>query len=232
MESMRCIIDLDAMPWLELGGYDLKVLRVNDDFSYVSLARTPGGVVFPSHVHIGELDTFFLEGEAEITAGTLRKHYWTREPAGALHRASKSFVGERTLTETLALNHVWGPTMFVGEDDSVPPIISGHKVKAVSDAASRGGDPIAALMQPPISYYTETYESGIIDTTALPWLPSGYDGVEFKVLNVGDSGIFRMVIRADEGAVIPSRRYTSPADFLILSGGLEFGDGSAAPVNH
>jgi hypothetical protein len=211
------------------------LLRVNDDATWVGLVRSPSGSVFPPHIHIGSGDNFLLEGEVETAHGITSAGSWTLEPAGAIHRASETFAGERNLTDVRAVVHGNGPMVFLSEGGQAPFIFHGHTLRAI---ASLGAGGMADVVDQAISselpaaatdwIYTEGYESGIVDSTALPWLPSGYDGVQVKVLNVADDGSFRLIVKAEDGAAIPSRRYLAPADFFVLTGRIDLAGETAS----
>ncbi|MEC3947790.1 cupin domain-containing protein [Sphingobium sp. HWE2-09] len=227
--TTRVVIDVDAMEWTPFGmdGLDIKVLRINDNYSYIDLFRAKGGIIGGGHVHIGEAEIYFLEGEVETIAGAAGKGYWVHEPAGAMHRASKSFVGERTLVESISLNHVNGPIAMLNPDGTAGAIMFGQSLKAAITGDSKrlsGADLTEAM-------YREDYDSGIVDTAALDWAPSAYDGVSIKVMKVYEHGRFTVIVKAEDGAVIPIRRYTAPADFFILSGCIKFEDGVEASSN-
>ena len=133
MDTARVVIDVEAMEWMPTGfdGVEIKVLRLNEDFTYIDLYRAKSGLIGPSHVHVGSTEIYFLAGEVETVAGIAGKEHWVHEPAGAMHRASKSFVGERTISDAVSLNHVNGPMAFVGADGTVPPIIFGQSLKTM-----------------------------------------------------------------------------------------------------
>jgi hypothetical protein len=229
MDTARVIVDVQALEWMPTGfnGTEVKVLRLNDDFCYIDLYRAKGGLVGPSHVHVGPTEVYFLSGEVETVAGVAGKDHWVLEPAGAMHRASKSFVGERTITDAVSLNHVSGPMAFIGPDGTVPPLVYGQSLKTMmtGDNKRLSG---AALT---VAMYPENYNSGIVDTRALEWVPSGYDGVSIKVLKVYEHGRFTLIVKAEDGAVTPARHHTAPADFYVLSGCMKFEDQQEAPAN-
>jgi hypothetical protein len=203
MDTARLIVNVNAMEWMPTGldGTEVKLLRLNQDYSYIDMYRAKGGLVGQSHVHLGNTEVYFLSGDVETAAGIAGKDYWVLEPAGAMHRASKSFVGERTITDAVSLNHVSGPMAFIGPDGTVPPLIYGQSLKAMMSGDSKRLSG-AALTE---AMYPENYSSGIVDTKALEWVPSGYDGVSIKVLKVYEHGRFTVLIKSNDGAVITMR---------------------------
>ena len=220
----REIVDVNALEWHSREGISakLKVLHFNEDFSYVSITSSVAGDVGPPHVHVGPAEVFFLEGSVETAAGFAGKGYWVLEPAGAMHRAT------RTLTDGAALTHMKGPMLLLNQEGAAPLALYGQGMKATISGQSSGAMTPADLTN---VMYPEDYDSGVVHYEAMDWIPSGYEGVRFKVLHVGEDGWFSLFIEADDGTVIPRRRYTSPADFYVVSGCLRFADGDA-PADH
>jgi hypothetical protein len=239
MDESRIIIDTDAMPWVESGaaldgGHGTKILRINDNFSYIDLFRapaSPAGVVGPPHVHIGDTEVFILSGEVETVAGTATDNWFVHEPAGALHRASKAFAGERALSEITAFNHVSGAMTFVEPDGTVQPIVFGQSLQAAINASSGSTRAVVSDQVDADAIYRDDYPYGGVDTNLMEWMPSGYDGVAMKVLKVYRSGRFTLLLRGDDGSVIPARKYSAPVDYFVLSGCLSFED-QDAPVHN
>jgi quercetin dioxygenase-like cupin family protein len=67
----------------------------------------------------------------------------------------------------------------------------------------------------------------LVDTEALEWVPTP-GGNALKVLRVSEeTGAWSALIRAAAGTVNPRHRHLGPADFLVLSGRMEYRGGVA-----
>lgn len=226
----RLVVDVEALTWRTRGDTvaGSKLLRLNEDFSYVSVTRAPAGVVAPGHVHIGPVEVFFLEGQVQTIAGKAGEGFWVLEPAGAMHRASESFPGETALSTVVALNHVKGPMAFLDADGAAPFVLYGEELKAIAVEPLAG----KTLAERTAAMYPEDYPSGIVEIEAVPWVPSGCEGVWVRVLHVSEDGSYVLFVKGEDGAVVPPRRFGAPADFYVISGCLQFDDGTEAAKDH
>jgi anti-sigma factor ChrR (cupin superfamily) len=69
--------------------------------------------------------------------------------------------------------------------------------------------------------------ASLIDTEALDWIPTG-GGNSLKILRVSEeTGAWSALINAKAGTVNPRHRHLGPADFLVLSGSIEYRGGFA-----
>jgi anti-sigma factor ChrR (cupin superfamily) len=69
--------------------------------------------------------------------------------------------------------------------------------------------------------------AALIDTEALEWAPTA-GGNALKVLRVSEeTGAWTALIKAAAGTVNPRHRHLGPADFLVLSGRMEYRGGVA-----
>jgi anti-sigma factor ChrR (cupin superfamily) len=69
--------------------------------------------------------------------------------------------------------------------------------------------------------------ASLIDTEALEWIPTG-GGNSLKILRVSEeTGSWSALINAKAGTVNPRHRHLGPADFLVLSGSIEYRGGFA-----
>jgi len=108
--------DMDAIPWIDVGvgGNRLKVLRVSAETQqYTILIKAPAGQVNQRHIHSGPADFYIIEGQIDYRAGTMKKGDWAYEPAGSMHEATTHPV------DTLYLANVYGPIVFLKDDDSI-----------------------------------------------------------------------------------------------------------------
>jgi hypothetical protein len=220
---VREIVDVASLEWQGRAGtpVQLKVLKVNDDFSYIQITKGTEGDVGPAHVHVGPSEVFFLEGKVQTAAGVAEKGCWVLEPAGAMHRATK------TLESGTALTHVRGPMLLLDQDGVAPNAIYGQSLKAAMTLGASIVD--KTLPELTAAMYPEDYDSGVVVLESLEWVPSGYEGIQYRVVYVADNGEFVLFVRAEDGATLPPRRYCAPADFYVLSGCLRFKDGEATP---
>jgi hypothetical protein len=221
MAATRTLIDTNQLEWIDtgVGGGQIKLLRMNEDYSYIDLYRAPGNSIGPAHVHLGPTEVLFLSGEVETAAGRAGRGYWVLEPAGAMHRATQIYVGG------VVFNHTHGPMAFIGKDGTVPPLIFGQSLKATLNGNSRrlSGQQLTQAL------YPEDYDSGIVNINELSWIDSGYPGIRFKILRVFDNGHYTIRVKGEHGSVVPTRRYTAPTDYYVLSGCLSFKDAEAGP---
>jgi hypothetical protein len=216
----RRVVDVESLEWHARAGTpsEVKLLKMNEDFSYISLTRSPSGTVGPAHVHVGPTEVYFLSGKVETVAGFAETGYFVLEPAGAMHRATQILEGGAALT------HVRGPMLFLDQNGAAPVAVYGESLAALVSGADAGATSLAEITA---AWYPEDYDSGVVDVNQLDWVPSPYEGIEFKVARVGEDGWFNLLIRAQDGATIPARHHTGPADFYVLSGALDFGDARA-----
>ncbi|HEY2303384.1 MAG TPA: 2,4'-dihydroxyacetophenone dioxygenase family protein [Acidimicrobiales bacterium] len=69
--------------------------------------------------------------------------------------------------------------------------------------------------------------ASLIDTEALEWIPTG-SGNSLKILRVSEeTGAWSALIQAKAGTVNARHRHIGPADFLVLSGSIEYRGGVA-----
>jgi anti-sigma factor ChrR (cupin superfamily) len=69
--------------------------------------------------------------------------------------------------------------------------------------------------------------AALIDTEALDWIPTP-SGNSLKILRVSEeTGAWSALIKAEAGTVNPRHRHIGPADFLVLSGSIEYRGGFA-----
>jgi 2,4'-dihydroxyacetophenone dioxygenase len=69
----------------------------------------------------------------------------------------------------------------------------------------------------------------LVDTEALEWIPTG-SGNALKILRVSEeTGAWSALIKAEAGTVNAPHRHVGPADFLVLSGSIEYRGGVATP---
>jgi anti-sigma factor ChrR (cupin superfamily) len=67
----------------------------------------------------------------------------------------------------------------------------------------------------------------LVDTEQLEWMPSG-GGNAMKLLRVSEeTGAWSALIKASAGTVNARHRHIGPADFLVLSGSIEYRGGRA-----
>ena len=225
MNQQRLIVDVPNQPWVDAGYFHFKPLRMNDNGGYIAMIRGHDGLVAPSHVHPGPSDIYFLSGAVETAAGLATPGCWVREPAGALHAATTMFAGERNIGEVTGFTHANGPVVMLDESGMALSVLYGQLFGAIADVEGH----IDQLDFTKV--YRDDYDSGIVDPATMPWVPAGHEGISTKVLKVDEGGSFIMLVHADDGAVLPARRHTAPADFYVLSGMLQFSDGRA-PADH
>ena len=225
MSESRLIVNVAAQPWIDAGYFHFKPLRMNDDGGYIAMIRGHDGLVAPSHVHPGPSDIYFLSGAVETAAGLATPGCWVREPAGALHAATTMFAGERNIGEVTGFTHANGPVVMLDESGMALSVLYGQLFGAIADV-----DGQMDLLDF-TKVYRDDYDSGIVDPTTMPWEPTSHPGISTKVLKVDEGGSFIMLVHADDGAVLPPRRHTAPADFYVLSGTLQFND-DQAPTDH
>jgi quercetin dioxygenase-like cupin family protein len=123
---------MDDIPWIDvgIGGNRLKVLRVSAETQqYTILIKAPAGQVNARHFHSGPADFYIIEGQIDYRAGTMKKGEWVYEPAGSLHEATSHPV------DTLYLANVYGPVVFLKDDDSIDFIQDWKTIKDLADAA-------------------------------------------------------------------------------------------------
>ena len=71
--------------------------------------------------------------------------------------------------------------------------------------------------------------ASLIDTEALEWIPTA-SGNSLKILRVSEeTGAWSALIKAQAGTVNPRHKHIGPADFLVLSGSIEYRGGLATP---
>ncbi|MEC3947798.1 cupin domain-containing protein [Sphingobium sp. HWE2-09] len=224
MDTARTLIDTNAMEWADTGiaNGQVKLLKMYDDFSYIDLYRIQTSGVAPAHVHLGPTEVLFLSGAVETIAGKAGRGFWVLEPGGAMHRATQ------ILEPGVVLNHTSGPLAMLGVDGTVPMLLYGQSLRATLSGkihTLKGRELTNEL-------FPEDYDSGITDMEQLEWKPSGYPGVDIRILRVFDNGHFTIMIKAEDGSKIPARHYTAPTDFFVMSGGIRFGDGAEARADY
>jgi len=78
-----------------------------------------------------------------------------------------------------------------------------------------------------VSPYFDPLDSAVVRTNDAEWIPSG-DGNEFKVLRISkETGAWSALIKAPAGQVNGSHTHLGPADFLVLSGQIDYRGGCA-----
>jgi hypothetical protein len=164
----------------------------------------------------------FLSGAVETAAGRAGRGHWVLEPGGAMHQATQ------IIEPGVVLNHMSGPLAFLNPDGTAPPLIYGQSLKATLSGKAQQLTARALTNE----MFPENYNSGIVDMETLEWIPTPYPGVSFKVLRIFDNGHFTVLVKGEDGAVIPARRYTAPTDFYIMSGEMYFADGARAEVDY
>ena len=126
--------DMDAIPWIDVGvgGNRIKVLRVSAETQqYTLLIKAPAGQVNQRHFHSGAADFYVIEGQIDYRAGTMKKGEWAYEPAGSRHEATTHPV------DTIYLANVYGPVVFLKDDDTVDFIQDWKAVKDLAEAAGQ-----------------------------------------------------------------------------------------------
>jgi len=78
-----------------------------------------------------------------------------------------------------------------------------------------------------VSPYFDPLDAALVRTNDAEWIPSG-DGNEFKVLRISkETGAWSALIKAPAGQVNGSHTHLGPADFLVLSGQIDYRGGCA-----
>ena len=131
--GLEGVVKIDKLPWIDIGVGDnaIKVLRVCPETQqHTVLIRAPAGQVNQRHIHSGPADFYVIEGEIEYRGGTIKKGDWAYEAAGSLHEATSH------PKDTLYLANIYGPVIFLKEDNSVDFILDWRSYRDM-DAAAR-----------------------------------------------------------------------------------------------
>ncbi len=131
--GLEGVVKIDELPWIDIGVGDnaIKVLRVCPETQqHTVLIRAPAGQVNQRHIHSGPADFYVIEGEIEYRGGTIKKGDWAYEAAGSLHEATSH------PKDTLYLANIYGPVIFLKEDNSVDFILDWRSYRDM-DAAAR-----------------------------------------------------------------------------------------------
>ena len=205
--TARTIMDLAGAPWVDTTeafvarggrGTQRKKFLTAPDGHRVGLASFDG--VARPHVHTKASTLFILEGEIELRGRVAGAGCWVLEPYGAIH------------PQTSFTNVTYGLGMSDG--DFGVGNIGLTSVDEIPDWVTKLGFQIDEFAH-------------LVDGARLAWAPFG-DGLSMKVLHVFDGRpAFAAIVRAEAGATLPRRHYLGPADAYVLSGQIDFHDGSA-----
>jgi anti-sigma factor ChrR (cupin superfamily) len=78
-----------------------------------------------------------------------------------------------------------------------------------------------------VSMYFDPLDAALVRSNDAEWIASG-DGNEFKVLRISkETGAWSALIKAPAGQVNAAHTHLGPADFLVLSGQIDYRGGSA-----
>src|SRR5215472_3961539 len=78
-----------------------------------------------------------------------------------------------------------------------------------------------------VSMYFDPLDAALVRSNDAEWIPSG-DGNEFKVLRISkETGAWSALIKAPAGQVNAPHTHLGPADFLVLSGQIDYRGGCA-----
>lgn len=77
----------------------------------------------------------------------------------------------------------------------------------------------------------ETERSVYVEVASLPWVPSGYTGVERRVLYADASGRQTVLVRMAPGARLPDHRHAGVEQSFVLEGTLVDEDGACTTGN-
>ncbi len=79
----------------------------------------------------------------------------------------------------------------------------------------------------PVSMYFDPLDAALVRSDEADWIPSG-DGNQFKVLRISkETGAWSALIKAPAGQVNHSHTHLGPADFLVISGQIDYRGGCA-----
>ena len=202
-------MDLAGEPWVDLSegfnarggnGTQKKKLLTAPDGHRVGLVNIHGTA--RPHVHTKASTLFILEGSIELRGREAGAGCWVLEPYGAIHPRTR--FDNVTYGLGMSDGDFGVGNVGLANENEVPEWVTklGFKV-----------DEWAHL----------------VDSATLGWQPFG-DGLSMKVLHVFDGRpAFASLIKAEAGATLPNRQYLGPADFYVLSGQIDFHDGSAKP---
>jgi anti-sigma factor ChrR (cupin superfamily) len=68
--------------------------------------------------------------------------------------------------------------------------------------------------------------SHYVTTSAMPWQPTAFDGIEMKILYRDDEGRSTILFKMAPGAVVPLHEHTALEQTYLLEGSLEDAEGS------
>lgn len=78
-----------------------------------------------------------------------------------------------------------------------------------------------------VSMYFDPLDAALVRSNDAEWIPSG-DGNEFKILRISkETGAWSALIKAPAGQVNAPHTHLGPADFLVLSGQIDYRGGCA-----
>ncbi len=78
-----------------------------------------------------------------------------------------------------------------------------------------------------VSPYFDPLDAALVRSNDIDWIPSG-DGNSFKVLRISkETGAWSALIKAPAGQINQSHTHLGPADFLVLSGQIDYRGGCA-----
>jgi hypothetical protein len=210
MSATRTLVDAEGAPWTDVtesmrrGSYrveswETKVLTAPDGLRVLFHRIT--GVGGP-HIHTKASAGYIFEGEMDLRGNVCRPGTWYLEPYGAIHPQT---TFRKVLFGFGMREGIYGNNGNIRLDDvdNLPPWVGdiGAKVDELKDA---------------------------VVADALPWQPYS-DGLATKVLYVFErSSWFASMLKAQPGATLPRRRYVGPLDMYVLSGRVQFTDGTIA----
>jgi len=78
-----------------------------------------------------------------------------------------------------------------------------------------------------VSMYFDPLDAALVRSNDAEWIPSG-DGNQFKILRISkETGAWSALIKAPAGQVNAPHTHLGPADFLVLSGQIDYRGGCA-----
>ena len=71
-----------------------------------------------------------------------------------------------------------------------------------------------------------------MDVNGMLWEPSGFDGIDMKILYKDDQGRSTIMFRLAPGAVVPAHEHTDFEQTFVLEGSLEDSEGACTAGNY